>query len=110
MSHLSVQFQLNQSLLRRRPREKRDALEFLTETSQKVFHLEIGKLLADADSRSVIEGNVLPLAVRLPRFYVRLASSFAATRFIIREYGIRTPSLWSPYIDVLDAKIVTMLQ
>jgi hypothetical protein len=54
-------------------REKCNALELLPQTGKEVFHLEIGKLLADADSRSMIKGNVIPLVVWLPSFCTLLA-------------------------------------
>jgi len=70
MSHLSVQFQLNQPLLRKRFRQKCNTLKFLTQTSEKVFHLNIGKLLSKTNSRTVIERNVCPLVLWAPRFYI----------------------------------------
>ena len=110
MSHLGVQLQLNQSLLRRALRQQCHALEFLAQPGQEVFHLKIGKSLTDAYPRSVVEGHVFPLITWSPCFCIVYAGqpSCAESKWVRIERD-PTPSLRPPDVHVVNAKVRTML-
>lgn len=73
VNRLGIELQLDEPFLWERSGKQSYALEFLAETGQKVFHLKVGELLTQTDARSVVEGDIFPLAFGFPRFCGLLA-------------------------------------
>lgn len=109
MSHLGIQFQPNETLLRLRMRLQGHGLILLAQAREEILHLEVSKLLTRADPGAVVEWDILPLVLRLPVFYHIVVSRFSWAHDSPVQ-GLLTPSFRPPLIDVIYANVVAMLQ